>query len=83
MDLTEHARKRMNQRAIKNDVLEIVLSLGNFKNAKSGANKIFFGKKQSQKAIGDLKRIIKILERAKNTNVIISDGIILTAYKSQ
>ena len=51
MNLSNHARCRMNQRAISNDVLETVLSLGILKRAKGGAERIFFGKKQSQEAI--------------------------------
>ena len=34
MNLTNHARCRMNQRAISKDILEVVLSLGAFKGAK-------------------------------------------------
>ncbi len=84
MNLTSHARRRMHQRAINNDVLEIVLSLGTFKSAKGGAEKIFFGKKKSQEAISELKRIIHIFEKAKNINIIISDdGNIITTYKSK
>jgi len=73
----------MNQRAISNDVLEVVLSLGAFKSAKGDAEKIFFGKKQTQEAISDLKRIIHIFEKAQNTNIIIVDGKIITTYKSK
>ena len=83
MDLTNHAKCRMDQRAISNDVLEIILSLGAFKGAKGGAERIFFGKKQAQEAISDLKRIMHIFEKAKNTNIIIADGKIITTYKSK
>lgn len=83
MNLSNHARCRMNQRAISNDVLETVLSLGILKRAKGGAERIFFGKKQSQEAIHDLKRIMHIIEKAKNTNIIIADGKIITTYKSK
>ncbi len=83
MNLTNHASCRMNQRAISEDILEIVLSLGTFKRAKGGAEKVFFGKKQKQAVISDLKRIIHVFEKAENTNVIIADGKILTTYKSR
>ncbi len=83
MNLTNHARCRMNQRAISKDILEVVLSLGTFKGAKGGADKIFFGKKQSQEAISDLKQMIHLFERAANTNIIIDDGEIITTYKSK
>jgi hypothetical protein len=73
----------MNQRAISNDVLEVVLSLRNFESAKGGAEKIFFGKKQSREAISELKRLIHIFEKAKNANIIIADGKIITTYKSR
>lgn len=73
----------MAQRAISNDVLEVVLSLGIFKSAKGSDEKIFFGKKQSQEAISELKRIIHIVEKAKNTKIIIADGKIITTYKSK
>lgn len=83
MNLTNHASCRMNQRAISKDILEIVLSLGTFKSAKGGAEKFFFGKKQRQAAISDLKRMIHVFEKAENTNVIIADGEIITTYKSK
>lgn len=83
MNLTNHASCRMNQRAISKDILEIVLAFGAFESAKGGAEKIFFGKKQSQAAISDLKRKIRMYERAENTNVIIADGKIITTYKSK
>ena len=34
-------------------------------------------------AIHDLKRIMHIIEKAKNTNIIIADGKIITTYKSK
>ena len=83
MNLTNHANCRMNQRAISKDIIENVLTLGTFKNAKGDAEKIFFGKKQSQAAISDLKRLIHVFERAENTNIIIADGRIITTYKSK
>jgi hypothetical protein len=84
MNLTNHASCRMSQRAISEDILEIVLAHGTFKRAQGGAEKIFFGKKQSQAVISDLKRKIRMYERAENTNVIITpDGQIITTYKSK
>ena len=83
MNLTKHAKKRMNQRGISNSILEIVLNLGTFKNAKGEADKIFLGKKEAQNAISNLKKIIQILERAKNTSIITADGKIITVYKSR
>lgn len=83
MNLTNHAKCRMNQRAISKDILEVVLTLGTFKSAKNDAEKIFFGKKKSQAVISHLKRLIHVIERAENTNIIIADGRILTTYKSK
>lgn len=83
MRLTQHAKKRMNQRGISKGILEIAFFLGAFKKGRNGADKIVFGKKQRQQAISDLKQLIQKMERAKNIIIIIDNGQVLTTYKSQ
>ena len=83
MNLTEHARKRMNQRAISSDLLEIAFFLGAFEKGSNGADKIVFGKKQCQQAISGLKQLIQKMERAKNISIVMYNGQILTTYKSR
>ena len=81
MNITGHAQKRINQRGFSNLVLNILLEHGNRGYAPGGAIKIFFGNKECQKVIGELKRAIKLMDKAKGGNVIIQDDHILTVYK--
>lgn len=81
MNLTKHAQKRVNQRGFSGLVLDIVLKHGIRKYAPGGAIKIFFGKKEYQKVVGELKRAIQLMDKAKGNNIILQDDHILTVYK--
>lgn len=81
MNLTGHAQKRINQRGFSDLVLNIVLEHGTREYTPGGATKIFFGKKDYQKVVGELKRAIQLMDKAKGGNVIIQDDRILTVYK--
>jgi len=82
MQLTQHAKKRMNQRGISDFTLNIIMQHGRLENAPGGATALFYGKKEHQKTISELKRVIQLLDRAKNTRIIMKENHILTVYKA-
>ena len=83
MKLTRHAECRFQQRGFSNLILEIILQNGRSINAPGGATNLYFGKKESQKVITELKKVIKLIERAKNRSLIIHDEEIITVYNQQ
>ena len=82
MELTQHAKQRKIQRNIPDAAIDIILSNGRITHACGGAVKIFFGKKEASEMIIDLKNTIKMLERAKNGTLIISENKAITAYRA-
>jgi len=82
MKLTKHAEKRKNQRGFSRFTLDIIENFGHMERAPGGATKIFLGKRDCLKAAQELKRVIQILDKAKGGNLIISEGAIITVYKS-
>lgn len=83
MKKTYHSEMRMQQRGVKDRVLDIVLNNGQQDEAPGGAVKYFFGKKEYQQEMNRIKEYEKLLERAKNIMVIVRDERILTTYKNQ
>ena len=83
MKNTYHSEKRMQQRGVTNRVLDFVLSNGQQDEAPGGAVKYFFGEKEYQQEMNRLKEYEKLLERAKNTIVIVRDDTVLTTYKNK
>lgn len=83
MKNTFHSEIRMQQRGITNKVLDIVLNNGHQDDAPGGAVKYFFGNKEYQQEMNRIKEYGKLIERAKNTIVIVRDNRVLTTYKSQ
>lgn len=81
MKLTRHAEARKNQRGFSDFVMDMILQHGISKNAPGGATKISFRKKEYQKVVGQLKKAIQLMDKAKGGHVIMKDGCILTIYK--
>lgn len=82
MNLTHHAETRSNQRAINLDTIEIIQRHGRLSYAPGGAEKYFYGAKEHQNAITELKQTLKRLERAKNGTLIVAGDKIITSYKA-
>ena len=80
MTLTKHARKRGRQRGFSRQIIDIVLEKGRPQFAPGGATKVFLGEKESQAVITELKRAIQIMDKAKNSTLIIDGNVILTLY---
>lgn len=64
MNTTKHALLRCKHRGIRGDILGIIENFGRTAYAPGGATKIFFGNKEYEQAIREIKKTIKLLERA-------------------
>lgn len=83
MEKTNHALKRMQQRGLSGAVLEFIISGGHYEQIDGGITKVFFGRKEHQHAITALKRIIRLVDRAKGGTMIIHQDRIVTVYKNR
>ena len=81
MRLTKHAKTRSRQRGFSAFSLRIIMEHGRREKAPGGATRLFFGKKEHQSAVGELKRTIQILDKVKNGTMIVSEKDVLTVYK--
>ena len=82
MNLTKHATIRSKQRGITNDVLAVIKNLGRTDYTPGGAMKIFLGNKEYARAVYELKKIMKLLDRAKGGSIVIVEDNIVTVYKA-
>lgn len=83
MKFTKHSNMRKVQRGFTEFTLNVITKLGSVENAHGGASRIVFGEKEYQKIVGELKRTIQLMDRAKRGAVIVKDGYIITMYKRQ
>ena len=81
MEISKHAEIRSKQRGITNDVLSIIGNLGRTAHAPGGAMKIFFGNKEYEKAMSEIKNIMNLLERARGGTLIMVGDKLVTTYK--
>ena len=82
MEVTKHAKERQQQRGLSDFSLKIIEQNGRWEKAPGGATKLFFGRKEYQKAIGEFKKIIHLFEKAKGGTMLIDGNNILTVYKN-
>jgi hypothetical protein len=80
MRLTRHAQRRLRQRGFSNLSLDIIRKCGRTEKAPGGALKIFFGNKEHQEAVAELKRTIQVLDKAKGGALIMENECVLTIY---
>ena len=83
MEKTHHAATRMQQRALGDALVEIIINHGRHEHLPGGAIGIFLGEKEYREINQELRRFQKRVESAKNAKVVIKDGKILTCYKNQ
>ena len=81
MNMTNHAKIRQQQRGISNIALDIIEQNGKCEKAPGGALKIFFGYKEYQRTIDDLKRTLQMLDKVKGGTLIINGDKIVTVYR--
>jgi hypothetical protein len=82
MKMTDHAKGRQKQRGISNMAMNIIEQNGRCEKAPGGALKIFFGFKEYQRTIEDLKKTIQLLDKVKGGTLIINEEKIITVYRS-
>lgn len=80
MKFTRHTEKRIQQRGIRSEVVDLILKYGDHELAPMGAIRIRIDQAAYQKAIKELKNTIQFLDKAKNRKIVLKDGFILTAY---
>jgi len=80
MKVSYHAHRRMRQRGFSNPSFEIIQKHGRTEYAPGGAIKIFFGKKERQLIVTDLKKTIQLLDKAQGGTLIVKDNDLITAY---
>ena len=94
MVMTRHAETRKQQRGFLYQTLDIIQRYGRCEIVPGGAIRFFFGKKEYERAVQDLKgraaligrrkscrRSIQMLDRAKGGAIVYKDGQVLTVYK--
>lgn len=81
MKITRHAKARKQQRGFSKFILNMILENGRWEGARDGATKVYFGNKEYQRIIAELKRAIQALDKAKGGSVIIAGDKIITVYK--
>jgi hypothetical protein len=81
MQFTEHGRKRKRQRGFSDFSLNIIMKYGKKDRSYGGTTRLFFGRREYQKAIAEFKSAIQLLDKAKNGNVIIFQDSVVTVYK--
>ena len=77
LTLTRHARERCQQRGIRPADLDLVLDLG----AETDVG-VFLGRREADVMIARLKRLIRHIERTKNTCIAAEHGAVITVYKA-
>lgn len=82
MKMSQHAKTRKKQRGFSNFVLNMILEHGRCETARGGAMKIYFGNKEYQSIIAELKKAIQALDKAKGGSMIIAEDKIVTIIKS-
>lgn len=80
LNVTKHAETRCQQRGFSKDIVQIIMDHGRFKPAPGGAHKLFFGNKEYSKAINELKKKIKVLEKARGSVLVLGENEIITVY---
>ena len=81
MKLTEHARVRMRQRGFSDSLVNIVTEQGRLEKAPGCASKVFFGKREHQRFMKEIKALTQLVDKARNCSLIIGDDNVLTVYK--
>ena len=81
LKLTKHAEERKRQRGFSKFSLDIIKRFGRYEKAPGNAEKIFFGNKEYQQVIGELKKAIQVMDKAKGGTIIFAGDEILTMYK--
>ena len=80
MITTEHAKKRMTQRAIRISDIDLILELGTIKPRPGGAEEYFINREKIALMISELKHIMNQINRLRNKAILITDNKVKTVY---
>lgn len=85
MEMSQHAKVRMQQRGIPEAVVDILVLYGTPVRKKGNALEYRFKKNEIARAVADLQHTINSLKRAVNTSVLVSSdtGDVITVYHRQ
>ncbi len=81
MKLTKHAQERSRQRGFTGMYISLIEQFGRTEKVSGGAMKIFFGKKESEQARCELKKVLQLLDKVNGSALIVDGESILTMYK--
>ena len=80
MKSTKHSKARQRQRGFSELSLRILEEFGKEEYAPGGATKLSFGRQEAAKAAREFKRALQLLDKVKDSTMVISKGCVLTMY---
>lgn len=80
LNITKHAQKRSQQRCIPKSEIDLILNYGESILKPGGAVEIGIKKKEKNRIIKKLRRMINKLDKIQNKRVLMIDGVIVTVY---
>lgn len=83
MNFSKHARTRSRQRGFDSFLVGLIENYGRVENAPDGATKIFFGKKEAQNILREVKGFTQVVIRAIGGSLVIKDNCVITVYKQR
>ena len=84
MNLSKHAQVRGKQRGIPRNVIEIIYEYGTLKKKPGNAIELEVTKKQKNKIVSELKRLIQNLDKISNKALLVSsEGKVITVYNKK
>jgi len=76
--LSQHARTRMQQRAIRLDGIDLLFRFGECRYAGHGAESYYFTRQSWRQVEAHLGAQIGAYERYRNIYVVVADGVVVT-----
>jgi hypothetical protein len=80
MNITKHARVRSQQRGISEEIIMLLLLLGEPRGKPGNAMEYRIGKKLKGDIVGKLKKLIQLLDKIDNKAAIVDGEDIITVY---
>jgi len=80
LNMTKHAEIRSQQRGFPKDEIDLILEFGKKKNRPGGAVEFGINKKDKNKIIQKLKRLINKLDKIQKKRVLMIEDSIITVY---
>ena len=81
MMTSKHAKIRSKQRGISEGLLGVIEAYGRCERAPGGVTQIFFGQREHQRLVTDLKRLIQHIDKIRNCSLIADGNTIITVQR--